>query len=348
MGSLAWVRRACPRPIEPLGLSGQDSVQYPRGQELTLYTHRLRRTCLAVILLLQGAVCAACGVDQLDTRGPLTSPGVPRVIATKSPAGTAPVIGPAPSATATPSPFPAPSPSGANSGTPIYGYHIVNTYPHDPSAFTQGLVFEDGVLYEGTGLRGRSTLRRVALETGIVLQRGRLADRFFGEGITIYGDWIVQLTWQSNTGFVYDKDSFERLREFHYPTEGWGLTHDGEHLIMSDGTATLHFLDPESLQEIARIEVVDDKGPVTRLNELEYIRGEIYANVWQTERIARIDPQTGRVVGWIDLTGLVRALDTTQRIDVLNGIAYDAQGDRLFVTGKLWPKLFEVELVPPG
>jgi glutamine cyclotransferase len=168
----------------------------------------------------------------------------------------------------------------------------------------------------------------------------------FGEGITIYGDKVFQLTWKAHVGFVYDKDSFELLQDFSYPTEGWGLTHDGERLIMSDGTPTLHFLDPDTLEETGQIQVYDNKGPVTRLNELEYVRGEIYANVWQTDRIARIDPRTGQVTGWIDLAGLLSQEDRSQRVDVLNGIAYDAQLDRLFVTGKLWPKLFEIELMP--
>jgi glutamine cyclotransferase len=230
---------------------------------------------------------------------------------------------------------------------PVYSYNIVNTYPHDPDAFTQGLVFEDGVLYEGTGLLGQSTLRRVELETGEVLQIREVPAEFFGEGITIYGDKIIQLTWQSHVGFVYDKNSFELLREFNYSTEGWGITHDGEHLIMSDGTSTLHFLDPQTFEEISQLEVLDNNGPVTRLNELEYIQGEIYANIWQTDRIARISPETGRVVGWVDLEGLLTAEDRSEPVDVLNGIAYDADTDRLFVTGKLWPKLFEIELIPP-
>ena len=227
----------------------------------------------------------------------------------------------------------------------VYTYTVIDAYPHDPDAFTQGLVFEDGVLYEGTGLWGRSTLRKVALETGQVLQSYDLASQFFGEGITVYGDKIIQLTWQSNVGFVYDKDSFELLQQFSYPTQGWGITHDGERLIMSDGSSTLYFRDPETFEEVGRVEVTDKDGPVTRLNELEYIRGEVYASVWLTDQIARIDPQTGRVVGWIDLEGLLKPEDLTQPVDVLNGIAYDAQGDRLFVTGKLWPKLFEIDLV---
>jgi len=230
---------------------------------------------------------------------------------------------------------------------PVYSYNIVNTYPHDPDAFTQGLVFEDGVLYEGTGLLEHSTLRRVELETGAILQIRELPDQFFGEGITVYGDEIIQLTWQSNIGFVYDKNSFELLQQFDYSTEGWGITHDGTRLIMSDGTSTLHFLDPQTFEEIGQLVVFDNDGPVTRLNELEYIQGEIYANVWQTDRVARIAPETGRVVGWIDLRGLLTEEDLSEPVDVLNGIAYDADNGRLFVTGKLWPKLFEIELISP-
>ena len=232
--------------------------------------------------------------------------------------------------------------------TPVYSYNVVNTYPHDRSAFTQGLVFEDGVLYEGTGLNGRSTLRRVELETGEVLQIRELPAQFFGEGVTVYGNDIIQLTWQSHVGFVYDRDSFELLQEFNYSTQGWGITHDGERLIMSDGTATLYFLDPETFEEIGRVGVYDNDGSVNRLNELEYVQGEIYANVWQTNFIARIDPQTGQVVGWIELKGLLTPEDSDEPVDVLNGIAYDAENARLFVTGKLWPKLFEIELVYAG
>ena len=230
---------------------------------------------------------------------------------------------------------------------PVYSYNIVNTYAHDPDAFTQGLVFDDGALYEGTGLYGQSSLRRVELETGDILQIRELSDQFFGEGIAIHGDRIIQLTWQRNIGFVYDKDSFELLHEFGYSTEGWGITHDGTRLIMSDGTSTLHFLDPQTFEEVGQVEVFDNNGPVTRLNELEYIEGEIYANVWQTDRIARIAPETGRVIGWIDLEGILNVEDHSGPVDVLNGIAYDAQTGRLFVTGKLWPKLFEIELTSP-
>jgi glutamine cyclotransferase len=228
---------------------------------------------------------------------------------------------------------------------PVFGYQVVNVYPHDPRAWTQGLIFVDGSLYEGTGREnGLATLSRLDLETGAVLQRCELPSEFYGEGVTIFGDAIYQLTWQSRVGFVYDKATLAFQRAWSYPTEGWGLTHDGAQLIMSDGTATLHFLNPETLEETGRIEAYDDNGPVIRLNELEYIGGEIYANVWLTDRIARIDPRTGQVLGWIDLTGLLGPKDRGQPVAELNGIAYDAERERLFVTGKLWPKLFEIKL----
>jgi len=236
-------------------------------------------------------------------------------------------------------------PSTNSNVIPVYTYKVVNTYPHDQSAFTEGLVFEDGVLYEGTGLHGQSNLRRVKLETGEILQIYELPPQFFGEGVTIYENKIIQLTWQSHIGFVYDKYSFKLLQEFNYPDEGWGITHDGKHLIMSDGTETLHFLDPETFEEIGQIEVYANDIPVTRINELEYVQGEIYANIWQTERIARIDPLTGQVFGWIDLKGILNPEDDSKTVDVLNGIAYDTKNDRLFVTGKFWPKLFEIKLI---
>lgn len=231
---------------------------------------------------------------------------------------------------------------------PVQGYRVVRVYPHDRGAFTQGLVVDDGLLLEGTGIYGQSSLREVDLATGEVLRMIELPEQYFGEGITVLGGRVYQLTWREHTGFVYDRESFELLRAFDYPTEGWGLTHDGEKLIMSDGTPILHFLDPETLEEIGQVEVYDGKQPVTWLNELEYVQGEVFANVWQSDRIARIDPQTGLVVGWIDLTGLLSPADRTQPVDVLNGIAYDATNDRLFVTGKWWPKLFEIELLSSG
>jgi glutamine cyclotransferase len=243
-----------------------------------------------------------------------------------------------------PQPTPTPSPLDA---PPVYSYEIVNIYPHDAKAFTEGLVFNDGVLYEGTGLCGASTLRKVELETGKVLKAYQLPARFFGEGVTLWEDTLIQLTYQSGIGFVYDKEGFSLKRNFTYPTEGWGLTHDDEHLIMSDGTATLHFLDPETFKEVKRIEVRDGAVPVTGLNELEYIQGTVYSNVWLTDRIVMIAPESGKIVGWIDLEGLLSEEDYLQPVDVLNGIAYDTENDRLFVTGKYWPKLFEIELVEP-
>ncbi|UCC61291.1 MAG: glutaminyl-peptide cyclotransferase [Dehalococcoidia bacterium] len=225
-------------------------------------------------------------------------------------------------------------------------YRIINTYPHDQEAFTQGLVFHDGSLYESTGLKGSSSLRRVDLETGDVLEIHEMPDHLFGEGITIYKDNIVQLTWKANIGYVYDKDSFQLLQTFSYPTEGWGITHDGEQLIMSDGTSILHFLDPETYEETGRIEVLYSGNPVVNLNELEYIRGYIFSNVWLTDNIIIIDPFTGQVEGWIDMHELLSEEDQQGNVNVLNGIAYDSEHDRLFVTGKLWPKLFEIELIP--
>jgi glutaminyl-peptide cyclotransferase len=227
---------------------------------------------------------------------------------------------------------------------PVSGYRIVKIYPHDRQAFTQGLQYLDGVLYEGTGQNGQSSIRKVKLENGEVLQQRKLDSRYFGEGITVWQHSLIQLTWQSEVGFVYNRDTFEPLKTFTYRGEGWGLTHDGRRLIMSDGSASLRFLDPETLKETGRIAVHDGTAPVEKLNELEVVKGEIFANVWQTNRIARINPRSGAVIGWIDLSGLLDPRDAAG-VDVLNGIAYDAAGDRLFVTGKLWPKLFEITLV---
>lgn len=225
-----------------------------------------------------------------------------------------------------------------------YTYSIVNTYHHDENAFTQGLVYENGSLYESTGLYGDSTLRRVNLETGEVLQLYTLPDSYFGEGITIFDDKIIQLTWRENKSFVYDKHSFELLQEFNYSTEGWGITYDGNRLIMSDGTANLYFLDPETFEKVGQVEV-HETAPVTKINELEYINGKVYANIWMEEKIAIINPQTGQVEGWIDLNG-IQNIENQNMDKVLNGIAYDAVEDRLFVTGKRWPHLFEIKLIP--
>lgn len=227
----------------------------------------------------------------------------------------------------------------------VYGYEIVRTYPHDPTAFTQGLIYRDGFLYEGTGLTGRSTLRRVRLETGEILGQVSLGEQHFGEGVTDWGDRLLQLTWMSHLGFVYERSTLEVVRTFEYQGEGWGLTHDRSTLIMSDGSSRLRFFDPTTFEEVGSVLVRDGAAPVERLNELEYVRDAIYANVWQTDRIAIITPATGQVTGWVDLKGLWAARERSSPDAVLNGIAYDAEGDRLFVTGKLWPKLFEIKLV---
>ena len=219
---------------------------------------------------------------------------------------------------------------------------IVERYPHDSNAFTQGLIVLDGALYESTGRRGQSSLRRVDIQTGRVEQFRSVAPEYFAEGLTAFGDRLLQLTWQSGVGFVYAIDDFSVQGQFHYEGEGWGLTHDGERLIMSDGTETLRFLDPNTLEVIGTVAVSADGLPIVNLNELEYIDGEVWANIWLEDRIARIDPDSGRVVGWIDMQALYPA--ALRHPDaVVNGIAYDAASDRIFVTGKLWPVLFEVE-----
>ncbi|MBN2590003.1 MAG: glutaminyl-peptide cyclotransferase [Sedimentisphaerales bacterium] len=228
----------------------------------------------------------------------------------------------------------------------FYGYEIVNTFPHDTNAFTQGLIYEDGVLYEGTGQYGYSSIRKVELETGKILQIYHMPDEYFGEGITIWKDKIIQLTWQSETGFVYDKHTFEPQREFSYRSEGWGITHDGEHLIMSDGSPTLYFLDPETYEVVSKLAVYYGESMLKNLNELEYINGKVFANIWGTEDIVIINPQTGQVESMIELDGLLNRWNIQQQVDVLNGIAYDAKNKRLFVTGKWWPNLFEIKLVP--
>jgi len=232
-------------------------------------------------------------------------------------------------------------------GTTLHGIRVVNVYPHDPAAFTQGLVFHKGYIYEGTGIRGRSSIRKVELETGRVLKIQGLSAEHFGEGITICRNRLIQLTWQSHTGFVYELQSFRLLQTFSYPTEGWGITYDGNHLIMSDGTAVLRFLDTRTYKIVKQIEVRDRGNLLPNINELEFIKGEIYANVWGTGYIVRISPQTGQVLGWIDLRDLYRYVGAGRNIDVLNGIAYDAKGNRLLVTGKYWPNLFEIRLETP-
>ncbi len=227
-----------------------------------------------------------------------------------------------------------------------YTYEVIRTYPHDEKAFTEGLAFDDGVLYESTGLYGNSTLRRIQLETGKTLQVHVLQNQFFGEGITIVDNKIIQLTWQSHVGFVFDKNTFEVLQEYNYSTEGWGITSDGNELIMSDGTANLYLLDPRTFEKIGQVQV-HGSDPVTNLNELEYVNGKVYANIWKTRKIAIINLQDGHVEGWIDLTGLPGSRDGDSN-SVLNGIAYDTKLDRLFVTGKMWPWLYEIKPIPVG
>ncbi|MGO9137011.1 MAG: glutaminyl-peptide cyclotransferase [Syntrophales bacterium] len=233
------------------------------------------------------------------------------------------------------------------SGTILHNIRVVNVYPHDPDAFTQGLVFYNGYIYEGTGISGQSSIRKVELKTGRVLKSQSLAAEYFGEGITICRNRLIQLTWQSHTGFVYDLQTFRPLRTFSYPWEGWGITYDGNHLIMSDGTAVLRFLDARTYEMVRQIEVRDRGNSLANINELEYVKGEIYANVWGTDYLVRISPRTGRVLGWVDLRDLYRYVGADRNIDVLNGIAYDAKSDRLFVTGKYWPHLFEIRLAAP-
>ena len=234
----------------------------------------------------------------------------------------------------------------AETDVPEYGYQVVHTYPHDRTAFTEGLFYLNGFLYESTGLEGESSIRKIKLETGEVVQKSALSGAYFGEGIVNWHDRLIELTWQTQIGFVYDLRTFASKSQFHYPGEGWALTQDGKRIIMDDGTPRIRFWNPVTLQEIGRLTVRDRGEPVRNLNELEWVRGEIYANIWGTTRIARINPATGKVVGWIDLTGLLTSQEASvSGADVLNGIAYDAKGRRLFVTGKLWPKLFEIRLV---
>jgi glutamine cyclotransferase len=240
----------------------------------------------------------------------------------------------------------APAPSArmepAAPEVPFYTYEVVNVWPHDRGAFTEGLVYLKGILIESTGLNGRSTLRKVDLQTGRVLQQVQLSSRYFGEGMTVLGGKIFQLTWQNQTGFVYDLESLRLEQEFSYAGEGWGLTTDGQSLIMSDGTNQIRFMDPVTFKVTRTISVFSHGQPLKQQNELEYIKGELFANIWQTQSVVRIDPATGAIRGLIDFSGLLAPGDYASGTDVLNGIAYDAAGDRLFVTGKYWPKLFEV------
>lgn len=226
-----------------------------------------------------------------------------------------------------------------------YTYRVTNTHTHDPNAFTQGLLMDNGQLYESTGEKGQSTLRSVDLASGKVLQSVDIPSQYFGEGIGLVGDEIFMLSWKERTGFVFDKNSFEQIRQFSYPTEGWGMTSNGEELIMSDGTYIIRFMEPESFSEIRQIKVYDQSGPIDYLNELEYVNGDLFAVRWQTELVYIIDPDTGKVKGILDLEGIFDYSLYDRRIDVLNGIAYNENTDRYYITGKWWPKLFEIQLI---
>ena len=239
--------------------------------------------------------------------------------------------------------------STAPAAVPVWGVSVVHAYPHDRNAFTEGLFYLDGFLYESTGLNGLSSVRKVDLASGRVLQSRSLPRQYFGEGIVAWKNHLIQLTWQSHVGFVDDLATFRQLSQFSYTGEGWALTQNGRQIIMSDGSPQLRFLDPATLKEVRRLTVTADGQPVKNLNELEWVKGEILANVWLTNFIARIDPATGKVTGWIDVTGLMNPAELGGDPDAIpNGIAYDAANDRLFVTGKRWPKLFEIKLVKRG
>lgn len=226
----------------------------------------------------------------------------------------------------------------------VLEYEVVKTWPHDRGAFTQGLIFREGFLYESTGLNGRSSLRKVKLETGEVMQHETVANQYFAEGLTDWKDRLIQITWQSKVGFTYDLKTLKPLGEFNYNGEGWGITHDAKRLIMSDGTSTLRFFDPETFEQTGTLDVTYQGKPLANLNELEFVRGRIFANVWQNNSVVVIDPVSGRVTAQIDFPGLLNSEDRATAVDVLNGIAYDAKHDRLFVTGKLWPRIFEIKL----
>lgn len=234
--------------------------------------------------------------------------------------------------------------SNRTSDLPVsYNYHVVATYPHDNLAFTQGLDYDNGFLYESTGGFGSSSLRRVNLETGEALQQILLTDNYFGEGLSVVDDSLIQLTWTNGIGFVYDKETLALTRNFSYSTEGWGLTYAGNKLIMSDGSSNLYFLDPDTFQRVSQVTVREGNTTLTEINELEYVNGDVYANIWHQQKIAIINPQTGQVKGWIDLSGIYQPQGLE---DVLNGIAYDEANSRLFVTGKNWPNLYHISIIP--
>lgn len=297
------------------------------------------RSALVACLLLVVSACGGAEAIPVATAIPLPSP-------TEAPAAAAPVDTEVPvqEPAAGTSPISTPDPLRV----PAYGYTIINTYPHDPGAYTQGLQYVEGEFYEGTGRHGESSLRRVAIETGEVLQQLDLDAAYFGEGIVVIEDQIWQLTWQEQTAFLYDRTTFAEKERFTYETEGWGLTFDGEHLIMSDGTPNLYFRDPATFAEVGRVEVTYLGEPLDRLNELEYINGEVWANIYQSNFIVRINPESGVVQGVLDLSGILDGVAVTGPVDVLNGIAWDEANERLFVTGKWWPALFEITIQQVG
>lgn len=237
------------------------------------------------------------------------------------------------------------APAAKPASAPVYGYKVARTYPHDKGSFTEGFFVLDEQFWESTGLEGRSYVRRIDIESGRVLQQYNIPSQYFGEGIVVFGDQLFELTYKSGVAFVYDKKTFKLLKTFKYSGEGWALTTDGKNLIFSDGSSSLKFLDPSTFKEVRRIAVTDAGKPVDQLNELEYIKGEIWANIWQEDRIARIDPKTGKINSWLDMRGLLSIMES-MGVDVLNGIAYDAKTDRIFVTGKFWPKVFEITVGP--
>ena len=287
-----------------------------------------RNSLLACILWVTASGVGGTSASDIGRRMPAASEPSGQKIASQNE-----IAGQSPEASVTPQ------------DVPTYSYKIKNSWPHDRRAYTQGLIFLDGMLWESTGQYGESSLRKVELKTGKVIKQISVPRSYFAEGMTVFRDKVFQLTWQEHKGFIYDPDTFQKQGEFNYTGEGWGLTHDDESLIMSDGTDKIRFLDPSTFQTTRTISVTDRGAPVHELNELEYIKGEIYANVYQTDRIARIEPKTGKILGWIDLAGLLAVDDRTGEEDVLNGIAYDKKGKRLFVTGKMWPRLFEIEIV---
>ena len=264
---------------------------------------------------------------------------------TQSPTPT-PTLLPHASPTQLPNSTPTQTPQQTPSNIPtLYTYQIIHTYPHDTNAFTEGLVFDNGYLYESTG--ESSSLRRVDLTSGNILQKVNLPAEYFGEGLTVVNDTLIQLTWQNHIGFIYDKSTFSLIGNFSYSTEGWGLTYDGIRLIMSDGTSNLYFLDPTTFQGIGQVSVHDGNTSITNINELEYVNGDVYANIWMQQKIAIINPQTGQVKGWIDLSDLYQTNNPLNIPDnVLNGIAYDSTTNRLFVTGKDWPNMYQITITP--